>query len=182
MPKEFAPDDPGIRRVQTISKGEKKISIEFPGTDIYRKRLNFPCFLLLDLIDSNEKTNSTILRLEGEYTYNNFESPFPCGFYDFIEHGGSVTNTGGSIGADTDKNDLYDLLEIKLSAFTKVPGNYSVVGDTGLAWGHYACTTKQKDGPQRTIYLRYAHTFAKRDGKWRLVMYHRSLMTSEDMQ
>jgi len=60
--------------------------------------------------------------------------------------------------------------------------NYRVVGDTGMAWGHYACTTKQKEGPQRTIYLRYAHTFAKSDGKWRLVMYHRSLITSEDMQ
>jgi len=60
--------------------------------------------------------------------------------------------------------------------------NYHVVGDTGMAWGHYACTTKQIDGPQRTIYLRYAHTFAKRDGMWRLVMYHRSLITSEDMQ
>ncbi|MFC1693805.1 YybH family protein [Candidatus Latescibacterota bacterium] len=75
---------------------------------------------------------------------------------------------------------FYDMMEIfTIKILTE---NYHVVGDTGLAWGHYACTTKQKDGPQRTIYLRYAHTFAKRDGKWRLVMYHRSLMTSEDMQ
>jgi ketosteroid isomerase-like protein len=60
--------------------------------------------------------------------------------------------------------------------------NYRVVGDTGLAWGHYAATTKQKDGPQRTIYQRYAHTFARIDGEWRLVMYHRSLLPTEDMQ
>ena len=60
--------------------------------------------------------------------------------------------------------------------------NYNVVGTTGAAWGHYACTTKQKEGPRRTIYLRYAHTFAKVDGKWQLVMYHRSLITGEDLQ
>jgi len=63
-----------------------------------------------------------------------------------------------------------------------VTENYRVIGTTGVAWGHYACTTKQKDGPRRTIYLRYAHTFAKRDGKWMLVLYHRSLLTAEDMQ
>ena len=73
--------------------------------------------------------------------------------------------------------DMMDIFTIKL-----LTENYHVVGDTGLAWGHYACATKQKQGPQRTIYLRYAHTFAKRDGKWGLVLYHRSLMTSEDMQ
>lgn len=60
--------------------------------------------------------------------------------------------------------------------------NYNVVGTTGAAWGHYACTTKQKEGPRRTIYLRYAHTFAKVNGKWQLVLYHRSFITGEDMQ
>jgi len=69
--------------------------------------------------------------------------------------------------------------EFKIRLVTE---NYRVIGTTGVAWGHYACTTKQKDGPRRTIYLRYAHTFAKRDGKWMLVLYHRSLLTAEDMQ
>ena len=73
--------------------------------------------------------------------------------------------------------DMMDVFTIKI-----LTENYRVVGDTGLAWGHYACTTKQKDGPQRTIYLRYTHTFAESDGKWKLVMYHRSMITSEDMQ
>ena len=75
---------------------------------------------------------------------------------------------------------FYEMMEVfTINILTE---NYRAVGDTGLAWGHYACTTKQKDGPQRTIYLRYAHTFAKKEGKWRLVMYHRSLITPEEMQ
>ena len=75
---------------------------------------------------------------------------------------------------------FYDMMDV--FTITILTENYRVVGDTGLAWGHYACTTKQKDGPQRTIYLRYAHTFTKTDGMWKLVMYHSSLLTSEDMQ
>ena len=69
--------------------------------------------------------------------------------------------------------------EFKIKILTE---NYRVVGTTGLAWGLYACTTKQKGQMRRTIYLRYAHTFAKRDGKWMLVLYHRSKLTSEDIQ
>jgi ketosteroid isomerase-like protein len=61
--------------------------------------------------------------------------------------------------------------------------NYRVVGDTGLAWGHYAQTTKQKDGPMRTVYLRYTHTFVRTaDGGWQLVLYQRSLIPNEDWQ
>lgn len=60
--------------------------------------------------------------------------------------------------------------------------NYRVVDDTGLAWGHYSQTTKQKDGPQRTVYLRFAHTFVRDNGQWKLVMYHRSLIPNEDFQ
>ncbi len=60
--------------------------------------------------------------------------------------------------------------------------HYRVVGDTGLAWGHCSYTTKQKDGPQRTVYMRFAHTFARIDGEWKLVMYHRSMLPNEDIQ
>ena len=75
---------------------------------------------------------------------------------------------------------FYDTMDVfNIEILTE---NYNVVGDTGLAWGHYAQTTKQKDGPRRTVYLRYAHTFAKIDGKWKLVMYHRSLIPNEDFQ
>ena len=75
---------------------------------------------------------------------------------------------------------FYDMMEVfTINILTE---NYNVVGDTGVAWGHYACTTKQKAGPQRTLYLRYAHTFSRIDGKWSLVMYHRSFMTAVDNQ
>ena len=37
-------------------------------------------------------------------------------------------------------------------------------------------------GPLRTIYQRYAHTFVRDGDSWRLVMYHRSLLPTEDMQ
>ena len=61
--------------------------------------------------------------------------------------------------------------------------NYRVVGDTGLAWGHYAQTSKQKDGPMRTVYLRYTHTFIRTaGGGWQLLLYQRSLIPNEDWQ
>lgn len=58
---------------------------------------------------------------------------------------------------------------------------FRVLGDTGLVWGHYAQTTKQKSGVVRTVYLRFAHTYMRIDGKWRLVLYHRSLIPNEDV-
>ncbi len=75
---------------------------------------------------------------------------------------------------------FYDMMDV--FTVTLITENYRVVGDTGLAWGHCSYTTKQKDGPQRTVYMRYAHTFARADGKWTLVMYHRSLVPTEDFQ
>ena len=75
---------------------------------------------------------------------------------------------------------FYNMMDV--FTVTLITENYRVVGDTGLAWGHCSYTTKQKDGPQRTVYLRYAHTFARADGKWTLVMYHRSLLPTVDFQ
>ncbi|MBN1294549.1 MAG: DUF4440 domain-containing protein [Candidatus Latescibacteria bacterium] len=75
---------------------------------------------------------------------------------------------------------FYDMMDV--FTVTLITENYRVVGNTGLAWGHCSYTTKQKDGPVRTVFMRYAHTFAKTDGKWTLVMYHRSLLPTEDYQ
>src|SRR4029450_11534654 len=58
---------------------------------------------------------------------------------------------------------------------------FRVVGNTGLVWGHYAQTTKQKSGVVRTVYLRFAHTYVKIDGMWTLLLYHRSLLPNEDV-
>ncbi|MCD6308965.1 MAG: DUF4440 domain-containing protein [Candidatus Latescibacteria bacterium] len=75
---------------------------------------------------------------------------------------------------------FYDMMDVFIIHMQTE--NYRVVGDTGLAWGHCSYTTKQKDGPQRTVYMRFAHTFAKIDGSWKLVMYHRSLLPTVDVQ
>ena len=53
-----------------------------------------------------------------------------------------------------------------------------VIGTTGLAWGHAALSLKPKDGPLRTVFIRYTWTFAKTDGQWREVAVHGSLMPS----
>ncbi len=58
---------------------------------------------------------------------------------------------------------------------------YRVIGNTGLVWGLYSQTTKQKNGPLRTVYLRHASTYVKSEGKWKLVLYHRSLIPSENI-
>ncbi len=73
--------------------------------------------------------------------------------------------------------EMMEVFQIKL-----ITTQHLVVGNTGLVWGHYAQTTKQKDGPLRTLYLRFTHTFVKTEGKWKLVLYHRSWIPSEDMQ
>lgn len=72
--------------------------------------------------------------------------------------------------------DIIDFIRI-----TPNTADFRVLGNTGLVWGHYAQTTKQKSGFIRTVYLRFAHTYMKIDGKWRLVLYHRSLIPNEDV-
>lgn len=75
---------------------------------------------------------------------------------------------------------FYDMMDVfSVNIHTE---QYRVVGNTGMAWGHLSYTTKQKDGPQREVYQRYTHIFSNVTGKWTLVMYHRSIMTSEDYQ
>ena len=75
---------------------------------------------------------------------------------------------------------FYDMMDV--FSVTIHTENYRVVGNTGMAWGHLSYTTKQKDGPQREVYQRYTHIFSNVTGKWTLAMYHRSIMTSEDLQ
>lgn len=72
--------------------------------------------------------------------------------------------------------DILDFIRI-----TPQTAEFRVVGNTGLVWGHYAQTTKQKSGVVRTVYLRFAHTYVQIDGKWALLLYHRSLLPNEDV-
>ena len=59
--------------------------------------------------------------------------------------------------------------------------DFFIDGGTGLEWGHYAQTSKQKDGPLRTVYLRFTHTYTKSPEGWKLALYHRSKIPSEDI-
>jgi len=76
--------------------------------------------------------------------------------------------------------DFYSMMDV--FSITLISADYMVVDTTGVAWGHLMYTTKQKDGPQRMVYQRYVHTFAKRKGAWKQVSYHRSLVPSVDEQ
>ncbi len=76
--------------------------------------------------------------------------------------------------------EFYDMMDV--FAITLISADYMVVDNTGVAWGHLMYTFKQKDGPQRMIYQRYVHTFARRNGVWKQVSYHRSLIPSVDEQ
>ena len=72
--------------------------------------------------------------------------------------------------------DIIDFIRI-----TPHTADFRVLGNTGLVWEHYAQTTKQKNGVVRTVYLRFAHTYMKSDGQWKLALYHRSLTPNEDV-
>jgi len=70
---------------------------------------------------------------------------------------------------------------MELIRVTTYKDEYRVIGNTGLVWGLYSQTTKQKNGPLRTVYLRHASTYVKSEGKWKLVLYHRSFIPSENI-
>ncbi len=76
--------------------------------------------------------------------------------------------------------EFYSMMDV--FTITLISADYMVVDNTGVAWGHLMYTSKQKGGPQRAIYQRYVHTFAKREGKWKQVSYHRSLIPTVDEQ
>ena len=73
----------------------------------------------------------------------------------------------------------FEMMEVVLVKTYK--DEYRIIGNTGLVWGLYSQTTKQKNGPFRTVYLRHASTYVKSEGKWKLVLYHRSLIPSENI-
>jgi ketosteroid isomerase-like protein len=62
------------------------------------------------------------------------------------------------------------------TAFVPVNTQYQVSGSTGIAWGHYAFSMKQKDGPARTVFGRFTITCVKSGGKWQAISSHYSAM------
>lgn len=57
---------------------------------------------------------------------------------------------------------------------------FRVFGNTGLAWGHVTISSKQKEQPANTEFLRFTLTWTKTDGKWLLVMTHYSAIPTGD--
>ncbi len=51
------------------------------------------------------------------------------------------------------------------------PGNaqFSIIGTSGLAWGHYTLRQQPKAGPRQILHGRYTFTYAWEEGKWLLV-------------
>ena len=62
--------------------------------------------------------------------------------------------------------------------FTPINPQCRVISNTGIVWGHTALALKPKDGPLRTVFVRFTFIFAKSDGQWREVAVHASLMPS----
>lgn len=58
------------------------------------------------------------------------------------------------------------------SKFTPINAEYEVIGNSGLAWGHYTITEYPKVGSRQLIHGRYTFTYTKRDGRWRLLTAH----------
>ena len=64
------------------------------------------------------------------------------------------------------------------SVFTPVNPQFRVIGNTGVAWGHYAIAMKPKDGGMETLFGRYTVVSVKSDGKWLVVASHYSPIPS----
>jgi ketosteroid isomerase-like protein len=71
-----------------------------------------------------------------------------------------------------------NLANVESANLTPINPQCRVIGTTGLAWGHAALTLKPKDGPMRSVFIRYSWTFTKVDGQWREVLVHGSLLHS----
>jgi hypothetical protein len=60
--------------------------------------------------------------------------------------------------------------------FTPITPQFRVIGDSGITWGHYALSSKPKDGPVSYAYGRYTFLSVKVDGKWLITVMHSSLL------
>jgi len=61
---------------------------------------------------------------------------------------------------------------------TPINPQFSVIGNTGIVWGHLATAFKPKDGPMDISFIRCTFTFVKSEGKWLRVATHLSAIPS----
>ena len=50
-----------------------------------------------------------------------------------------------------------------------VNAKFSLIGTSALAWGHYTLREQPTVGPRRILHGRFTFTYAKQEGRWRLV-------------
>lgn len=62
--------------------------------------------------------------------------------------------------------------------FVPINPQFRVIGNVGVAWGHFALPVKPKDGPMQTTFGRVTITFTKSDEKWLAVAQHLSRIPS----
>lgn len=58
--------------------------------------------------------------------------------------------------------------------FTPLNPQFRVIGDIGIAWGHYQLATKPKDGPPSYSYGRYMFTYTQSGKRWLILSMHLS--------
>ena len=51
--------------------------------------------------------------------------------------------------------------------------NVRVIADTGLVWGSFVEHIVEHDGTSRDVFVRSTLTWVKKEGVWKLVMFHR---------
>ena len=62
--------------------------------------------------------------------------------------------------------------------FTPIDPRFRVIGDHGIAWGHWALSVKPKDGPADTNYGRFTINYIKTNGKWLAISEHFSALVA----
>ena len=66
------------------------------------------------------------------------------------------------------------MASIEFINITLYNDRYKVVGDTGVSWGYYTVTIKDKGETMETNYARYTLTAVKSDKKWQILSMHQS--------
>jgi ketosteroid isomerase-like protein len=61
------------------------------------------------------------------------------------------------------------MAQVKLLGYTAINVQYRVIGPVGVQWGLLAATNAPQDGPVEVAVERFAATYVKADGKWKMV-------------
>lgn len=128
------------------------------GDDVDDLRATFE--QLVKAANSRDLATFGALAHEGVVFYNPV-SPFPV------------------VGKAANQQGLQTLFDNNESiTLTPLNPQFSVVGTTGIVWGHVVTAFKPKDGPLDTSFIRCTFIFVKAEGKWLRVATHLSVIPS----